>query len=69
MEIYEKIKETRKARKESQADIAVILQTTQEQIHKYETGKQEIPVRRIITLCKHWNVSSDYLLGLKDEEN
>ena len=54
----------------SQKQIADILQTTQNQVWKYESENpkynQEIPVRHIITLARLYNVSSDYLLGLTD---
>ena len=47
-------------------DIAEVLDMTQQQYSRYETGQNEIPVRHIITLCKFYNISSDWLLGLKD---
>lgn len=54
----------------TQKQIGEILNTTQQQIWKYESEKpktsQEIPVRHIITLAKLYNVSADYLLGLTD---
>ena len=50
----------------SQMDIAEVLDMTQQQYSRYETGQNEIPVRHIITLCKFYNISSDWLLGLKD---
>ncbi len=52
--------------KESQQDIANLLNTTQQQYWKYEKGKQELPIRHLITLAKHYNVSTDELLGLKE---
>ena len=60
----------RKQRGYSQEKIAQILNTTQQQIWKYESENpkynQEIPVRHIITLARLYNVSADYLLGLTD---
>lgn len=54
----------------TQKQIGEILNTTQQQIWKYESENaktyQEIPVRHIITLAKLYNVSADYLLGLTD---
>jgi hypothetical protein len=31
---------------------------------RYEKGINEIPVRHVITLCRFYNISADYLLGL-----
>lgn len=54
----------------TQKQIGEILNTTQQQIWKYESENpktsKEIPVRHIITLAKLYNVSADYLLGLTD---
>lgn len=64
------LKYVRKQKGYSQAKIAKILNTTQQQIGKYESENpkynQEIPVRHIITLARLYNVSADYLLGLTD---
>ena len=51
----------------SQMDIAEVLNTTQQQYSKYENGQNEIPVRHVITLCKFYGISADWLLGLKEE--
>ena len=48
----------------SQADIAKLLQTTQTYYSKYELGKHPLPIDHLITLCKYYNVSADYILGL-----
>ena len=50
----------------TQMQIADILNTTQQQYSKYEHEIQEIPVRHIITLCRFYRVSADWLLGLTD---
>ena len=64
------LKYVRKKRGYSQSQIAEVLNTTQQQIWKYENENpkynQEIPVRHIITLARLYDVSADYLLGLTD---
>lgn len=50
----------------SQMEISELLNTTQQQYSKYENGQNEIPVRHVITLCKFYGISADWLLGLKD---
>ena len=67
MDIGQKLKKIRKERRYNQEDIAEVLQTTQQQYSRYELGIYEIPVRHIITLCKFYGVSADWLLGLTEE--
>lgn len=62
---YEIIRDLREDNDLKQSDIAKILETTQQVYSRYEKGINEMPVRHIITLCKFYNVSADYILGLK----
>ena len=41
-----------------------LTQTTQQVYSRYENGVNEMPVRHIITLCKFYRVSADFILGL-----
>lgn len=66
MDICANLKKIRTDRRYSQEDIAEVLQTTQQQYSRYEIGMHEIPVRHIITLCKFYGISADWLLGLKE---
>ena len=67
MDVTQNIRKIRTGRGYSQTDIANLLNTTQQQYSKYENGQNEIPIRHVLTLCKFYNISSDWLLGLKDE--
>ncbi|MDD5796837.1 MAG: helix-turn-helix transcriptional regulator [Oscillospiraceae bacterium] len=62
---YKNLKVIREKSGYTQAEIAHILQTRQEQYSKYELGKREIPVHHLITLSMLYGVSVDELLGLK----
>lgn len=64
MQYYERLKEIRTDRDEKQNDIAILLETTKQQISKYETGQNEMTVGKLRTLCLHYGVSADYILGL-----
>lgn len=66
MDVFQRMKDLREDHDLSQEDIAKILQTTREQISKYETGKQMMGVDKYIKLAKYYNVSLDYLMGLID---
>lgn len=68
MDIGSRLKEVRHG-KENQRQIAELLNTTQQQVSKYENNTQEIPCRHIVTLAKHFDVSTDYLLCLTDNKS
>ena len=65
MEYHNRLKELRIENNFTQAEIAYILQTRQEQYSKYENGKRELPIKHLVTLCYLYKVSSDYILGIK----
>ncbi len=64
MEISKCIAKIRKAKGYSQKEIADVLQTTQQQYSKYETGKQEIPARVIKKLSELYDIQANKLLGI-----
>jgi len=47
----------------TQTQVAEILGTSQTMYARYERGANEMPIRHLITLCKFYNVSADYLLN------
>lgn len=61
----ELLRELRESHELKQADVAMVLGTTQQVYSRYETGVNELPLRHLVTLCGFYNVSADYLLGLK----
>lgn len=58
-----KLRECRKAAGLSEAKVAEALNTTQQQINKYETGKQKITFERAIELADLYHVTLDELAG------
>lgn len=70
METYcDKIRELRQKRGLKQSDVALILETTQQVYSRYENGVNALPIHHLITLCRHYNVSADYVLGLTESKN
>lgn len=67
MEYYERIRELRLQHHETQREVAALLQTSQQAYMKYEKGINEMPIWRLVILCRHYGVSADYLLGLEEE--
>lgn len=51
----------------NQTDLANVLETTQQQISKYERGTRELKESQIIELCRRYNVTADWLLGIDKE--
>ena len=49
----------------TQEYVAKYLGTSQTMYARYERGANELPIRHLIKLCELYNVSSDYILGLK----
>lgn len=66
MKFYERIKELRKDKKLSQMELAKSTGLNQSAIARWELNKTEPTASAIIILCKYFNVTADYLLGLTD---
>ncbi|MBQ7116587.1 MAG: helix-turn-helix transcriptional regulator [Clostridia bacterium] len=52
-----------------QEDVAKVLKITTQAYGMYENKKRSLPIDSLITLCKFYNVTSDYILGLSDDKN
>lgn len=62
------IRELREDHDLTQAQVANILQTTQQVYSRYEKGQNALPIRHLLTLCEYYNVDADYLLGKTAEK-
>lgn len=62
-----RLKELRKEQGLTQKEFAKLLNTTQENISKYELEYLDLNTDMIIQICKTFNVSADYLLGRCDD--
>ena len=62
---YEILRDLREDKDLTQPDVANILGTTQQVYSRYEKGVNQIPIHHLVTLCKFYKVSADYILGLK----
>lgn len=63
-----RIRDLREDSDYTQEYVAHYLGTSQTMYARYERGANELPVRHLISLCELYNVSSDYILGLCDEQ-
>ncbi len=61
------IRDLREDHDKTQQEIADILGTSQTMYARYERGANELPIRHLITLCRFYGVTSDYILGLDEK--
>ena len=53
----------------SQAEMAKILQCSQQTYSRYELHTTEIPLESLILLAEYYHTSTDYLLGITDQKS
>ena len=67
--MYHRLKELRKDKGLTQADLAKVINTNQSQYGKYENGKTNLSIENSKILADFFGVSIPYLLGLDDNPN
>lgn len=65
MDYIKIIRDLREDNDLTQQQIADYLGTSQTMYARYERGANELPIRHLIALCKFYNVTADYILGLE----
>lgn len=65
---FKRLKDLREDRDLKQINIANILKMKQPQYARYEIGKREIPIECLIKLAIFYGTSTDYILGLTNEQ-
>lgn len=65
----QRLKAIRKEKKETQDDLALILDVGKSHISEMERGNRTTTAEKIALICEHYCVSADYLLGLSDDPN
>ena len=66
MNYKQRIRTLRENAEKNQTQVADYLGTSQTMYARYERGANEMPVRHLISLCKYYQVSANYILGLTD---
>lgn len=67
MQYTQRLEDLRKDNDLTQAQVAKLLNIPREQYRRYETGVNEVKAGFIIKICKLYNVSADYLLGITNQ--
>lgn len=66
MNYIQRMRNLREDSDKTQQQIADYLGTSQTMYARYERGANELPIHRLLALCKYYNVSADYILGLSN---
>ena len=67
MNYRERMKNIREDRDLTQAEIGKLLNKSQQGYNHIEAGRAELKIDDLITLCKFYNLSADYIIGLTNE--
>lgn len=67
MSYMDNLIQIRKDKGLTQAEVAIILNTSTQYYQKYEKGKHPLPIEHLITLCKYYNISADWVLGIGED--
>ena len=62
-----RIRELREDRNLTQAEVAKVIHTSQQQYSKIETGQSDISGEKLVLLAKFYHVSVDFILGLTND--
>lgn len=62
-----RLRALRKEKKVKQVEMAALLGCTDRHYQKIEYGQVNVPATTLIALAQYFHVSTDYLLGLRDD--
>lgn len=67
MNYRERMRSLREDNDLTQAQVAKILQKSQQGYNHIETGRAELKIEDLIRLCNFYHVTADYLIGRSNE--
>lgn len=68
MNYHKRLRDLREDRDLTQAEIGKVLQKSQQGYNHIEAGRAELKIDDLIKLCRFYDVSADYLIGLTDKK-
>lgn len=66
MDYRTRIRNVREDRDFTQSQIGKLLQKSQQGYNHIETGRAELKIEDLAILCRFYNLSADYMIGLSD---
>lgn len=67
MDYRSRLRSVREDRDYTQAEIGRVINKSQQGYNHIETGRAELKIEDLIALCRFYNLSADYLIGLSDK--
>lgn len=67
MEFQKRLKDIREDHDLKQSDVAAFLKIDRSYYGKYERDEHPLPIEHLRELCRFYNISADYFLGLIDK--
>jgi transcriptional regulator with XRE-family HTH domain len=64
----ERIRNLREDMDLSQSELGKLLNKSQQGYNHIETGRAELKIDDLIKLCKFYNLSADYIIGLTNQK-
>lgn len=66
MDYKSRLRDVREDRDLTQAAVGIVLGKTQQGYNHIEVGRAELKIDDLVKLCRFYNLSADYLIGLTD---
>lgn len=64
MNYRERLRDIREDRDLTQAEIGKLLDKSQQGYNHIEAGRAELKIEDLVKLCRYYDVSADYIIGL-----
>lgn len=64
MDYRQRLRDIREDHDLTQAEMGNILNKSQQGYNHIEAGRSELKIEDLIKLCKYYNLSADYIIGL-----
>ena len=68
MDYRTRMRNLREDRDLTQREVGAVIQKSQQGYSHIEDGRAELKIDDLITLCKFYNVSADYFIGLSEKK-
>lgn len=67
MDYRQRMKELREDRDLTQEELGKVIEKSQQGYSHIENGRAELKIEDLITLCKYYDLSADYFIGITEK--